>query len=97
MEVSEADFAAIVILGTKGGDKEQVLGIPGGAVRFVGRGALLDDEVGEDAAQEDDGEFLLVELDEEDAPGLVGGERASWRMVFTFAASSSLSPRSAGS
>lgn len=44
-------------------------------VRHDGR-ALFHHQVGKDAAEDDDGEFPAVELDEEDAPGLLGIERA---------------------
>jgi hypothetical protein len=50
--------------------------VPGRAVGLIGRGAFLHHEVGKDAAEDDDGEFFLIELDEEDTPRLLGIERA---------------------
>ena len=75
MEVGERDFPAIV-LRTEGGDEEQVLGVPRRAVGLIGRGASLHHEVGKDATEDDDGEFFLIELDEKNAPRLLGIERA---------------------
>ena len=75
MEVGERDFATIVF-SPEGGDEEQVLGVPGRAVGLVGRGAFLHHEVGKDAAEDDDGELLTVELNKEDTPRLLGIEWA---------------------
>ena len=57
------------------GDEEQVILGPGGPLGAVGRGALLERHLAENAAQCHDGESLWLELDEEDAPRLVRHER----------------------
>jgi hypothetical protein len=75
VEVGEGDLARLV-LWSEGGDEKKVFGIPCGAVGFVCRCTLFDDEVGEDAAQHNDREFFAVELDEENAPLLVRVEGA---------------------
>jgi hypothetical protein len=57
------------------GDEEQIVRSPGGAFGAVGGGALLERHLTQDAAQRDDGKLLRLELDEEDAPGLLRRER----------------------
>ena len=73
-EVGEADLALVALAVV--GDEEQVVRRPGGALGAVGGGALLERHPAQDAAQRDDREPLRLELDEEDAPGLVRRERA---------------------
>ena len=67
-----AAFLALAVVG----DEEQVVGGPGSALGLVGRGALLERYLAEDAAQRHHGQALRLELDEEDAPGLARYERA---------------------
>ncbi|MBP8786727.1 MAG: hypothetical protein KBH41_04540 [Azonexus sp.] len=74
VEMGEGDFACIGVFFTKSGDEKQVFGMPGGRAGFVGRGALFDNEVREDAAQDDDGQFLVFEFDEEDSPRLAADQ-----------------------
>ena len=73
-EVREGDAALLAL--TVVGDEEQVVGGPGLALGLVGRGALLERHLAEDAAQRHHGQALRLELDEEDAPGLARHERA---------------------
>src|SRR3989304_1950871 len=68
-------YAALVALAVVG-DEEQVLRSPGGALGGPGRGPLLEHHLAQDAPQGNNGQALGLELDEEDAPGLVGRERA---------------------
>ena len=70
LEMGEGDFALGGVLIAVGGDEEEVVHLPAGAVGAIGAGAAFDDEVGEDAAEDDDGEALFLEADPEDAPGL---------------------------
>ena len=73
-EVSEGDpaFLALAVVG----HEEQVVGGPSLALGLVGRGALLEGHLAEDAAQRHHGQTLRLELDEEDAPWLARHERA---------------------
>src|SRR6185369_876822 len=73
-EVGEADLPLVPLAVV--GDEEQVVRGPGGALGAVGGGTLLERHLAQDATQRDDGEFLRLELDEEDAPGLLRRERA---------------------
>ena len=73
-EVGEGDSALLAVAVV--GHEEQVVGGPGLALGLVGRGALLEGHLAEDAAQRYHGQSLRLELDEEDAPGLTGHERA---------------------
>ena len=57
------------------GDKEQVVGGPGSSIGTVSRRALLERYLAKDTTQGHYGQLLRLELDEEDAPGLVGRER----------------------
>ena len=70
------------------GHEEQVVGGPSLALGLVGRGALLERHLAEDAAQRHHGQALRLELDEEDAPGLAGtsGRRRliSWILAALF-------------
>jgi hypothetical protein len=61
---------------TEGRNEQQVFGLPRGALGLARRGAFLDDEQAENTAEDHDGQALPLELDEEDAPRLAGGERA---------------------
>ena len=72
-EVREGDAALLAL--TVVGDEEQVVGGPGLPLGLVGRGALLERHLAQDAAQRHDGQTLRLELDEEDAPGLARRER----------------------
>jgi hypothetical protein len=72
---AKEDLPAIVLILPEGGDEEQILRAPRDAIGLVGGGAFFHHEVGKDAAEDDDGELLAVELDEEDAPWLLGIER----------------------
>ena len=67
-EVREGDPALLALAVV--GDEEQVVGGPGLALGLVGRGALLERHLAEDATQRHHGQALRLELDEEDAPGL---------------------------
>ena len=73
-EVGKGD-AALVALAVVG-DEEQVVGGPGLALGLVGRGALLECHLAENAAQRHHRQALRLELDEEDAPRLARHERA---------------------
>ena len=73
-EVGEADLALVPLAVV--GDEEQVVGGPGRALGAVGRGALLERHLAQNATQSDDRKPLRLELDEEDAPGLIRRERA---------------------
>ena len=75
VKMREGDFAVVRAVLSEGGDKQQILGMPGRGSGFVGRGALLDDKVREDAAQDDDRQFLVFEFDEENAPRLAADQR----------------------
>ena len=68
----DAAFLALAVVG----HEEQVVGGPGLALGLVGRSALLERHLAEDAAQRHHGQALRLELDEEDAPGLARHERA---------------------
>ena len=72
-EVREGDPALLALAVV--GDEEQVVGGPGLALGVVGRGALFERHLAEDAAQRHDGKALRLEFDEEDAPGLARYER----------------------
>lgn len=74
VEVGEGDLAVVAF--AEGGDEEDVCGIPALAVGRVGRVPLFDDEGVEDAAEDDNGQLGLAELDEEDSEGLSAGQRA---------------------
>ena len=73
-EVGEGDpaFVALAVVG----HEEQVVGGPGLALGLVGRGALFERHLAEDAAKRHHRQALRLELDEEDAPGLARHERA---------------------
>ena len=71
--MGEADLALLALAVV--GDEEQVVRGPGGALGAVGGGALLERHLAQDAAQRDDRKPLRLELDEEDAPGLLRRER----------------------
>ena len=73
-EVREGDpaFLALAVVG----HEEQVVGGPGLALGPVGRGALLERHLAEDAAQRHHGQAPRLELHEEDAPRLARHERA---------------------
>ena len=73
-EVREGDAALLAL--TVVGDEEQVVGGPGLALGPIGRGALLERHLAEDAAQRYHRQALRLELDEEDAPRLARHERA---------------------
>ena len=74
VEMGEGDLAVLSF--PKGGDEKNIGGIPALAVGRIGGVSLFDDERVEDAAQDDDGQLGLAELDEEDAEGLTTGQRA---------------------
>ena len=97
MEMGEGDLAVLTL--AKGGDEKDVGGIPALAVGGIGRVPFLDDEGIEDAAEDDDGQLGLAELDEEVAEGLSAGQRAELAddAVLEFSTSSSLRPSSSAS
>ena len=72
MRKGDAALLALAVVG----DEEQVVGGPGLALGLVGRGALLECHLAEDAAQRHHRKALRLELDEEDPPGLARHERA---------------------
>ena len=78
-EVGEADLALVALAVV--GDEEQVVRGPGRPLGAVGRGALLERQLAQDAAQGDDGKPLRLELDEEDAPGLVRSTSGRSRLI----------------
>ena len=73
-EVREGDPAFLALAVVR--DEEQVVGGPGLALGPVGRGALLERHLAEDAAQRHHGQAPRLELHEEDAPRLARHERA---------------------
>ncbi len=73
-EVGEADLPLVAF--AEGGNEQQVVRVPGGAFGAAGRRPLLEHQLAEDAAQGDNRQALGLELDEEDAPGLAGHQRA---------------------
>ena len=84
VEMGKGNFALVAGFFAKGGNEQEVFGIPHGLVGFVGRLPFFHDEVTQDAAQDDDGEFLFFKFDEENAPRLAGGERAELVNLFDF-------------
>ena len=72
MREGDAAFLALAVVG----HEEQVIGVPGLALGLVGRGALFERHLAEDAAKRHHRQALRLELDEEDAPGLARHERA---------------------
>src|SRR5438552_2770200 len=82
MEVGEGDLALVRGLVAESGDEKQVVGLPGGTLGLIEGGAFLNDEMAENAAQDDDGQFLFFELDEKDAPRLVCDQRAKLLDLF---------------
>ena len=73
-EVREGDAALLALTIVR--DEEQVVRGPGLAFGHVGRCALLERHLAEDATQRHHGQALRLELDEENAPGLARHERA---------------------
>jgi len=73
-EVSQADLAGSAF--AVGRHEQQIVQVPGRTLGAVGRGSLLENQLPQDAAQGDHGQTLRLELDEEDAPRLVGNQWA---------------------
>ena len=69
-KVCQRDLA--VLSGAERRNEQQVVELPRGAFGAVGRRPLLYDKVGEDLAERDHRQAFWLEIDEENAPGLVG-------------------------
>ncbi len=69
--MGEGDLTLVGGLVAESGNEKQIAGLPGGALSLIGGGAFLDDEMAENTAEDDDGKFLFLELNKEDAPRLV--------------------------
>jgi hypothetical protein len=76
VKMGKGDFARVGGFIAESRNEKKIVGVPRGLVGLFCRGAFLDDKMAQDAAQDDDGEFLFLELDEENAPRLAGRKRA---------------------
>src|SRR5687767_14297373 len=70
MKMREGNFTLIRRFFTKSGNEEQIVQLPTLRIASVGRVAFFQNEMPEDAAQHNDREFFLFELDIENAPRL---------------------------
>jgi hypothetical protein len=84
MEMGEGDFALVAGFIAKGGNEQEIFGIPHGLIGFVGRLPFFYDKMAQDTAEENHREFLFLEIDEEDAPRLSGRQRTKLVNFFDF-------------
>lgn len=76
VKMGESDFALLGVFVAVRGNEQQIAELPAGTVGAFRPGPALDDKIGEDAAQHDNRQALLLKVDPEDAPRLPAGERA---------------------
>ena len=75
VEVGKGDLALVAAVVAEGGDEQQIVRYPGRGRALVGRRALLEHQVAQDAPQHHHRHPFALELDEEDAPRLAAGQR----------------------
>ena len=75
MEVCKRDFALRGAFLSKSRDEQQISSIPASAVSRIGRFALFQDQVAQDAPENNDGKLLVLDLNEKDPPRLPADKR----------------------
>ncbi|MBI3244912.1 MAG: hypothetical protein HYZ50_00215 [Deltaproteobacteria bacterium] len=84
LKVGEGDLTLLSSLIAKSRDEQQIASLPDRTLSLIGRGAFLHHEMIENTAEDNDGKFLFLELDKEDAPRLVGLQWAELLDLFDF-------------